>query len=80
MRVALGVPLTIATYSDAALRDNSLPELGVSFMVRTRRTRHNSSPVSADRLIRLWLLRLLVSLAAHREFIGPNGMNKRPAG
>ena len=33
-----------------------------------------SSYDSTERLIRLWLLRLLVPLAAHREFLGPHGM------
>ncbi|MGH8546517.1 MAG: AAA family ATPase, partial [Gammaproteobacteria bacterium] len=46
---------------------------------RTRRIRYSdSSDDSTERLIRLWLLRLLVPLAAHREFIGPNGMNSDP--
>jgi hypothetical protein len=44
-------------------------------MVRTRRHRYSrSSYGSTERLIRLWLLRLLVPLAAHREFLGPHGM------
>ncbi|MGH8470336.1 MAG: AAA family ATPase, partial [Gammaproteobacteria bacterium] len=46
---------------------------------RTRRIRYSdSSDDSTERLIRLWLLRLLVPLAAYREFIGPNGMNSDP--
>ena len=44
-------------------------------MVHTRRTLYSRDSYDSTKgLIRLWLLRLLVPLGAHREFIGPHGM------
>ncbi len=41
-----------------------------------RRSRYASPPVEVQPIIRLWLLRLLVPLGAHHEFISPRGFNK----
>ncbi len=40
-----------------------------------RRSRNAVSSVDLDPLIRLWLLRVLVPLGGHRDFVRPHGIS-----
>ena len=40
-----------------------------------RRTRYSGNAIEIDPIIRLWLLRILVPLGGHREFLHSHGFN-----
>ncbi len=40
-----------------------------------RRARYTGNTIEVDSIIRLWLLRILVSLGGHREFARSHGFN-----
>lgn len=40
-----------------------------------RRARYTGNAIDTDPVIRLWLLRILIALGGHREFVRPHGFN-----
>lgn len=64
--------MNAATLLVAALRSMISPHQEIIMAIR-RRSRHPSSPSDIPPIVRLWLLRLLVPLGGHREFMNQHG-------